>query len=72
MGAIKPKGLNKIARMDKGHLCMSEESLSLQSFHCVSPNYIRREVNEARQTNNYQPKVLHTYNKYIMAFYQPI
>jgi hypothetical protein len=29
MGAIKPKGLNRIARIGYGHLCMREENLSI-------------------------------------------
>jgi hypothetical protein len=29
LGAIKPKGLNRIARIGYGHLCMREENLSI-------------------------------------------
>ena len=32
LGAVKSKGLNRIAKIGYGHLCLRDESLSLSTF----------------------------------------
>jgi hypothetical protein len=35
LGAIQSKGLNRITKIGKGHLCLSEENLSLINIYII-------------------------------------
>jgi hypothetical protein len=63
LGAIKPKGPNRAAKISQGHLCLSEENLSLLLVIYQQYIYVRLACKFDLSCNNKQQQI---YLKYVV------